>query len=97
MAFDLAQATLQAARFTMRKNSRSRRFCIALPVHTAGMVVSAAGLYVQDDEGNGQAWVSLGAGTTGATPLEGDATVINDGGVSWAKYSGRLLVMPPHP
>ena len=74
-------AASQAALFTLRKNRRSRVRAQALPLHTAGMVISGPGLYVQDDLGNGLAWVSLGAGTTGPGVLEGDATVIDDGGV----------------
>lgn len=90
-------AASQAAQFTMRKNSRSRRFALALPLHTAGMMVASAGLYVQDDLGLGLPWVSLGAGTTGSGILEGGESVINDGGVSWQRYNGRLLVPPPTP
>lgn len=91
------QAARQASAFIMRKNSRSRRFADALPLHTAGMVVSGGGLYVQDDLGVGLPWISLGVGTTGSGVLEGDSPVINDGGVSWARYNGRLLVAPSTP
>jgi hypothetical protein len=93
----MGTAAIQAAQFIMRKNSRSRRFAQALPKHTSGMTIASAGLYVQDDLGHGLPWVSLGAGTTGSGILEGGESVINDGGVSWARYNGRLLVPPATP
>ena len=69
-----------------KKPAQPKSWLSGLPLHTAGMVISGPGLYVQDDYGNGLAWgASLGAGITGPGVLEGDATVINDGGVSWAK------------
>ena len=91
-----AAATQAAALFTLRKNRRSRVAAQALPLHAAGIVISGPGLYVQDDYGNGLAWVSLGAGTTGPGVLEGDATVINDGGVSWAQIFRPTFSSPTY-
>lgn len=97
-------AARQASAFVLRKNSRSRRFGLALPVHAAGLVVTGVDVtgststadYVQDDEGQGLPFVALTSGTTGATPLDPNANVSSDGAVTWQRVF-QLLSPPPVP
>jgi hypothetical protein len=98
------QAARQAASYTIRKRQRGRQFANALTVHTAGLVVVGAdhfggrllsgAMFVQDADGN--PWVALSSGVTGAVPLSGNGT-INDGGVTWLQWGGRLNSAPPTP
>jgi hypothetical protein len=100
----MSTAPIKAAAFNMRLRRRSRQFADALTVHTAGLVVIGAdqfvgkltsgAMFVQD--ANGNPWVALSSGTTGATALTGNG-VVNDGGVSWLQFGGLLRAMPPTP
>lgn len=100
----MSSAAQQAASYTIRKRQRGRQFANALTVHAAGLTVHGAdefngmllsgAMFVQDE--NGLPWVALTSGTTGSTPLTGNGTV-NDGGVTWLQFGGRLNSMPPTP
>jgi hypothetical protein len=97
-------AARQAAGYIIRKRQRGRQFADALTVHTAGLVVVGANdfggmllsgaMFVQD--ANGNPWVALTSGTTGGGALTGNGTV-NDGGVTWLQFGGRLNSAPPTP
>lgn len=97
-------AAVQSAAFNMRLRRRGREFANALTVHAVGLTVVGADAFgnrltsgaqfVQDAQGN--PWVALTSGTTGATPLTGNG-VVNDGGVRWLNWGGILRSMPPTP
>jgi hypothetical protein len=101
----MGTAATNAALFTMRKNSRSRRLALALTRHQSGLTVTGVDVtgstatadYVQDDNGNGLTFVALTSGFTGSTPLNNNEAVTNDGGVTWQYWAGRLLVAPNTP
>jgi len=94
-----------AASYFIRQRQRGRYYASQLAVHTAGQTIVGAdafggrltsgAMFVQS-EVDGQPFVALTSGTTGATPLTGDMT-INDGGVLWLKWSGKILSAPPTP
>ncbi len=102
----MPSAALQAATFTARKRSRSRRFVLALTTHAAavGQIVvgldtvatAVAASWVQS-EIDGQAWVALTSGVVGAIPLAGDGPTMSDGSVTWQRWFGNLLSMPNTP
>jgi hypothetical protein len=94
----------QAASYFIRQRQRSRQFALALTKHSAGLAVTGAdafdgkltsgAMFVQD--ANGSPWVALTSGTTGSTPLTGNG-VVNDGGVTWQFWAGKILSAPPTP
>lgn len=98
------QTARQAASYFTRQRQRGRQFANALTLHTAGLVVKGAAdyggyygtgaMFVKD--ANGLPWVALTSGTTGAGVLAGNG-VVNDGGVTWLQWSGKLLAAPPTP
>lgn len=100
----MSTAATNAALFTMRKNSRSRRFALALTPHQAGLTVVGVDQtgstdtadYVQDDNSNGLAFVAMTSGVTGATPLNNNEATSFDGAVTF-QYWPRLLVAPNTP
>lgn len=97
-------AQQSAASYFIRQRQRSRQFALALTLHTAGLTVVGAdmfgdrltsgAMFVKDVDGN--PWVALTSGVTGATPLTGNGTM-DDGGVTWMQWGGKLLVAPPTP
>lgn len=98
------QQSRQASAYFIRQRQRSRQYAKALTVHTAGLVVTGAdqfggkltsgAMFVQD--ANGNPWVALSTGTSGSNKLTGNGTV-NDGGVTWLQWGGKVLVAPPTP
>jgi hypothetical protein len=98
------QAARQSAAYFIRQRQRGRRFASALTVHAAGLTVVGAdqfggrytsgAQFVQDS--TGLPWVAVTSGVTGSAPLTGNG-VVNDGGVVWLQWSGKILIAPPTP
>ncbi len=67
-----------------------------LTAWSSGLVISAAGYYVQS---YGVPFISLGSGTTGATaPSPSDPVVDQyDGAVHWQQVSPRVFLTNPSP
>lgn len=95
-------AARQASAYFIRQRQRGRQFASALTVHQAGLTVTgfdvtgkyATADYVQD--ASGLPWVALTSGVTGSTPLTGNG-IVNDGGVRWLQWGGKILSTPPTP
>jgi hypothetical protein len=95
----------QTSAYYIRQKMRGRQFASALTVHRVGLDVVGAdqfggkylsgAMFVQS-EIDGLPWVALTSGTTGGKPLNGNDT-INDGGVLWLQWSGKILAAPPTP
>lgn len=94
--------TIAAASYFIRQRQRGRQFANALTVHQAGLTIvgyNETGKwqladFVQDASGN--AWVALTSGATGSGVLAGTG-VVNDGGVEWLLWSGKILSPPNTP
>lgn len=97
-------AARQGAAYFIRQRQRSRQFALALTPWAPGLTIIGAdqfggqylsgAQFVRDTVGN--PWVAVTSGTTGSTPLTGNG-VINDGGVTWLQWSGKILTAPPTP
>jgi hypothetical protein len=98
-------AAIQSARFNMALRRRGRQFASALTVHASGLAITGAdqfdgmlqsgAMFVQS-EVDGQPWVALTSGTSGATPLSGTSTM-SDGSIVWQPWPGIIRSMPPTP
>ena len=85
---------MQGALYRQRRNHRANSVVATLTAWSHSLVVSA-GQYVQND---GNAYVALTSGTTGATAPTGVTTgVLNDGAVHWQFVNNKTFLTNPTP
>jgi len=96
----------QSARYNMALRRRGRQFASALTVHAAGLTIVGAnqfngnltsGAMFVASEIDGQPWVALSSGVSGATPLAGDGPTMSDGAITWQRWPGVIRSMPATP
>ncbi len=86
-------AALQAARFTIRKNRRSRQFISVLVPWSPGLSVTQGDVV----SSFGIAWMANSSGVTGTiAPAVGGNDQAFDGAIYWTRQ-WRLLVAPLTP